>query len=185
MPKKHSKLGSYEVGYKRPPDQYKFKPGQIINPTGINRKPPRTPDFKASLERELTKPVRIKRGKRTLVVTQEAAGTSEMVRQFVKGDARARRDLFQLCEKHGIILSNRAALQGTLADVLSAEDEALLADFVRRHGGQYPVRADASTGLPAKGETRLGPPVDGAKLLTAPSDNPTDLQTNNRRKSDD
>jgi hypothetical protein len=182
MPKKHSKLGSYQVGYKRPPDQYKFKPGQITNPTGINRK---SPDLKASLVRELTKPVRIKQGRRTLVVTQEAAGTGEMVRQFVKGDARARRDLFQLCEKHGIILSNRAALQGTLADVLSAEDEALLADFVRRHGGQYPIRADVPPGLPAKRETLLGPPADGAKLLTARSENPTELQTINRRKSDE
>jgi hypothetical protein len=173
MPKKRSKLGSYKVGYKRPPDQYKFKPGQIPNPTGINRK---SPDFKASLERELTKPVRIKHGKQTLVVTQEAAGTSEMVRQFVKGDARARRDLFQLCEKYGINLSNRNALEGALQEVLSAEDQALLADFVRRHGGEYPVRVDAVANLPNNDETLLSPPTDGSKLLTGPSENPTELQ---------
>jgi hypothetical protein len=184
MPKKRSTAGPYKVGYACPPDQYKFKPGQITNPTGINRKSPRSPDLKASLERELTKPVRIKRGKRTLVVTQEAAGTSEMVRQFVKGDARARRDLFQLCDKYGINLSSRNALQGALEEALSAEDEALLADFVRRHGGQYSIRADASTGFPAKGETRLDPPVDGTKLQ-AQSENPTELQTINRRKSDE
>jgi hypothetical protein len=136
------------------------------------------------LEHELTKPVRIKRGKRILVVTQEAAGTGEMVRQFVKGDARARRDLFQLCDKYGINLSSRTALRGALEEALSAEDEALLADFVRRHGGQYSGRADASTGLPAKSETLLGRPVDGAKLLTAQSENPAE-QMINRRKSDE
>jgi Family of unknown function (DUF5681) len=146
MPKKPSKSGSYEVGYGRPPEQYKFKSGQIPNPTGINKKSVPSPDVKASLERELTKPIRIKRGKQTLVLTQEAAGISEMVRRYVKGEARARRDLFQLCEEHGINLSNRAALQDTLDEVLSADDEALLADYFRRHRGRYCERCNPDNG---------------------------------------
>ena len=146
MKKKRSTLGSYEVGYGRPPSQFKFKSGQIANPTGINRKSPRSPDVKASLERELTKPIKVKRGKRTLVLTQEAAGISEMVRRYVKGEARARRDLFQLCEEHGINLSNRAALQGTLEEALSASDEALLADYFRRHRGRYCERCTCDNG---------------------------------------
>jgi Family of unknown function (DUF5681) len=146
MQKKRSQSDSYEVGYGRPPDEYKFTPGQIANPTGINRKATRSPDVKASLERELSKPIRIKRGNRTLVLTQEAAGISEMVRRYVKGEARARRDLFQLCDEHGINLSNRAALQGTLEEVLSADDEALLADYFLRHRGRYCERCNCDNG---------------------------------------
>jgi len=185
MPKKcsNSASGKYEIGYRRPPKKYQFKPGQIANPEGINRKTSRSTglDFKVALERELRKPIRIQRGKRKLVVTQQAAGIGELVRQFAKGDHRARRDLVVLCEKYGLDLTSRNALQGALEDALSVEDEALLADFVRRHGGQYPIRAGALTSVPAKDETLLGPPIEGSKLLTAPSENSTELQTINRR----
>src|SRR6516162_1404419 len=112
MPKKRSSSGSgkYEVGYRRPAKQYQFKPGQIGNPEGINRKTPRSPDFKASLERELRKPISIQRGKRKVVVTQDLAGIGELVRQFANGDHRARRDLIVLCEKVGVQLIDHDAL---------------------------------------------------------------------------
>jgi hypothetical protein len=138
----NSASGSYNVGYRRPPPQYQFKPGRSGNPTGINQKEAglMAPDLKVSLERELKKSIKIQKGKQTLTVTQAAAGIGELVGQFAKGEHRARRDLILLCEKLGIDLTNREALQGALEDALSTEDEALLADFVKRHGGQYPVQ---------------------------------------------
>jgi hypothetical protein len=156
MPKKRSSSGSgkYEVGYRRPPKQYQFKPGQIGNPEGINRKTPRSPDFKASLERELRKPISIQRGKRKVVVTQDLAGIGELVRQFAKGDHRARRDLVLLCDKYGVDL-NRNALRGALEDALCAEDEALLAEFVKRHGGQYPLQTDVVPTNPDQTEEKV------------------------------
>ena len=187
MPKKgsNSKSVTYQVGYGRPPKQHQFKPGQIANPEGINRKAPRSPDFKASLERELRKPISIQRGKRKLVVTQELAGIGELVRQFANGDHRARRDLIVLCEKVGVQLIDHDALQGALEDVLSAEDEALLADFVRRHGGEYPARAEAVPGLPAEDENLLGPPADDPKLLTAQPENSMSHAKDPTGESDD
>jgi hypothetical protein len=178
MPKQRSNSPStnYEVGYGRPPKQYKFKPGQIANPEGINRKPVRSPDFKASLERELKKSVKIQKGKQTLTVTQAAAGIGELVGQFAKGEHRARRDLVLLCEKLGVDLTNRETLQGALEDALSAEDEALLADFVQRHGGQYPARADAVPSLSAEDENLLTSPTEDTKLLSAPSDVSTEFE---------
>ena len=171
MPKKrrNSKSVTYQVGYRRPPKQYQFKPGQIANPEGINRKTPRSPDFKASLERELRKPISIQRGKRTVVVTQEVAGIGELVRQFAKGDHRARRDLVLLCDKYGVDL-NRNALRGALEDALCAEDEALLAEFVKRHGGQYPLQVDAVPTNPNDAKLLTSPNKD-AKLLGASSGN--------------
>jgi hypothetical protein len=186
MKRKKGSSAPYEVGYRRPPKKYQFQKGHSGNPTGTNRKPARSPDFKASLERELTKPISVKHGKRKVVVTQEAAGTSEMVRQFVKGDARARRDLIQLCDKYGINLTHHDALKGAIEEALSAEDEALLADFVRRHGGRYPVHgADDRAELPTKDDTLLGPPAGDPKLLPGPSENSSEPQTMKRRETNE
>jgi hypothetical protein len=169
---------SYNVGYRRPPPQYQFKPGRSGNPTGINQKRARSmaSDLKVSLEHELKKSVKIQKGKQTLTVTQAAAGIGELVGQFAKGEHRARRDLVLLCEKLGVDLTNRETLQGALEDALSAEDEALLADFVQRHGGQYPARADAVPSLSAEDENLLTSPTEDTKLLSAPSDVSTQIQ---------
>ena len=72
---------SYNVGYRRPPSQYQFKPGRSGNPTGINQKRARSmaSDLKVSLEHELKKSVKIQKGKQTLTVTQAAAGNLKKV----------------------------------------------------------------------------------------------------------
>jgi hypothetical protein len=117
MSKNRSKTsGTYDVGYRRPPKQYQFKSGQTGNPSGVNHKSARSmaPDLRASLESELKKSIKIQKGKETLTITQAAAGIGELVRQFAKGDPRARRDLILLAEKLGVDLTDREALQGEL-----------------------------------------------------------------------
>jgi hypothetical protein len=136
MPKKPAKSPSksYEIGYRRPPKQFQFKRGRSGNPAGINRKtaPAMAPDLKASLERELGKQVKIKRGEQKQSVTQAVAGISELVRQFVNGDHRARRDLLALADKVGVDLTagQKAAIGSAIAQAVSAEDEALLDEYV-------------------------------------------------------
>ena len=177
MPKKRSSSasGNYEIGYHRPPKRYQFKRGKIANPEGINQSTTRSiaRDMKRALERELNKQIKIRQGKRSITVRQTIAGISKLVRQFVEGNPRARRDLILLCEKLGVELISRNALQGALEDVLSAEDEALLAEFVRRHGGQYPLQADLSLANPNGVELLASSPKD-AKVLTASSENSLD-----------
>ena len=176
MPKKRAKSPSkpYDVGYRRPPRKFRFKKGQSGNPTGKRKTSSKSPDLKAQLESELNKAVTIRSGKRVKTLTKAAAGIEQLVDQFAKGDRNARRDLFLLSEKLGVALTNRDALEGALQDALSAEDEALLADFVKRHGGQYPVRADMVPSLPNQDANLLSPPEQAARLLTAPPDNSTD-----------
>ncbi len=161
--------GNYKIGYARPPQQYKFEPGRIANPKGNNQHtaPSIARDMKLALERELNKQVKIRQGKRTITVRQTIAGIGKLVHQFVEGNPRARRDLILLCEKVGVELIDRDTLQGTLEDALSAEDEALLADFVRRHGGQYPIPADAPARIVGKVKNLISPPADYPKLLSA------------------
>jgi hypothetical protein len=174
MPKKHAKslsAKSYEVGYGRPPNKFRFKKGRSGNPTGQRKTPSNPPNLKAQLERELNKAVTIRSGKRATILTKAAAGIEQLVDQFAKGDRNARRDLILLCEKLGVDLTNRKALEGALEDVLSAEDEALLADLVKRHGGQYPLEADTVLAKSAKDANLLTSPSENAKLLALPSDN--------------
>jgi Family of unknown function (DUF5681) len=151
-----AKSGGYDIGYGQPPKQYRFQRGRTGNPTGINRKTSRSrvPDLRESLERELNKPIKTQRGKTERIVTQGEGGISELVQQFAKGDARARRDLFALAEEYAIDLAPSKTIQNALAEAVSAEDEALLADFVRRHGGQYPLNVNSA---------------EGEKLLTSPN----------------
>ena len=124
---------NYEVGYLRPPKKHQFRKGQSGNPSGQRKRGSPAPDLKAQMERALNKPVRLQQ--KTL--TKGAAGIEQLVDQFAKGDRNARRDLILLCEKLGVDLTNHEALQSALDDARSAEDEALLQDFVERHGGQY------------------------------------------------
>jgi Family of unknown function (DUF5681) len=178
----------YDVGYRRPPKIFQFQKGHSGNPAGINQTRARSgaPDLKVSLARELKKHVKIKSGKQTLTVTQAAAGIGELVRQFAKGDHRARRDLILLCDKLAVDLTSRETLQGALEDALSPDDEALLADFVRRHGGKYPGGGDdAAAQVGSVDDALLIPPAGDAKLLPAPSDNPTAPQTMKRTDRDE
>lgn len=164
---------SYKVGYRQPPAKYQFRKGESGNPSGKRKGPSNAPDLKAQLEGELNKTVTIRSGKR---VSKAAAGIEQLVDQFVNGDRNARRDVIVLCEKLGINLTNLEALESALEDALSAEDEALLADFVKRHGGQYPIGVERVLANPARDANILKPPIDAPKLLTARPENSTDLQ---------
>ena len=168
MPERRPKSRSnvYEIGYRRPPAAFQFPKGVSGNPEG-KRKSPKAPNLRTDLQRALNQTIR------SGGLSKGAAGVEHLVDQWAKGDRHARRDLILLCDKLGVDLTDREALEGALQDALSAEDEALLADFVRRHGGEYPVRADA---VPAKNENLLSPPADDRKLLAARPENSTNPQ---------
>lgn len=162
----------YRVGPGHPPREYQWPKGTSGNPKGKQKTVSIAPDLRVLLERALNAKIK---GERDKMVTKAAAGIDQLVDQFSKGEPRARRDLILLGEKLGVNLTNRKTLEGALEDALSAEDEALLADFVRRHGGQYPLRTDGLAGVVAKDANLLGPPI--AKLLSAPPENSTDSQS--------
>lgn len=171
----NASLNGYDIGYKRPPPAFRFSKGVSGNPDG-KRKRPKAPNLKTQLQSALNKTVTIRLGNRHKTVSKGAAGIEHLVDQWAKGDRNARRDLLALCDDFGVDLTEREALQEALDDALSAEDEALLADFVRRHGGEYPVRADSAPSLTSKNQNVLGPPADDPKLLTRP-ENSTSPQT--------
>ncbi len=110
----------------------------------------------------------IRSGKHQKVMSKGAAGIEQLVDQFAAGDRNGRRDFIVLCEKFGVDLTNREALEGVLEDVLTAQDEVILADFVERHGGHY-RRRDDSVGLLARQKSNgPTPPLDGSNPPALP-----------------
>ena len=162
------------VGYKRPPKKYQFRKGQSGNPSGKRKRRSSSPDLKAQLEIELSKRITIRSGKAIKIITKGAAGIEQLVDQFAKGDRNARRDLILLCEKFGVDLTNRETLQSALENALSTEDEALLADFVQRHGGQYPAPTDIVPS-PSEDASLFSPPAQSAKSLASPLNNSSQI----------
>jgi hypothetical protein len=124
----------YRVGPGHPPQQYQFKPGQSGNPRGAERKTSLAPDLKAMLERALNKKIKLRQGEREHIVSKAAAGIDRLVNQFTKGDRHARRDLIALTEKLGIDLTAGQAhvIERALSPPLTADDQALVDDYVRR-----------------------------------------------------
>jgi hypothetical protein len=128
----------YRVGPGRPPREYQFKPGQSGNSRGAKRKTSLAPDLKAILERALTETVTLRRGERDQIITKAAAGIATLVDQYVGGDRHARRDLIALAKELGVDLTagQRRGIENTVAEAITANDEAIIIDFLRRHGVQ-------------------------------------------------
>jgi Family of unknown function (DUF5681) len=129
----------YRVGPGRPPKEYRWKPGQSGNPKGARPKPRSiVPDLKALFEDALSGKVTLRQGEQEKIITKAAAGIEQLVNQFAKGDRHARRDLLALAARLGVelVAGQGGALEQSVATALSANDEALLADYVRRHAVQ-------------------------------------------------
>ena len=96
----------------------------------------------------------LRQGEQEKIITKAAAGIEQLVNQFAKGDRHARRDLLALAARLGVdlVAGQGDALEQSVAAALSANDEALLADYVRRHAVQpeRPGETDAGQPSPVK-----------------------------------
>jgi len=125
----------YRVGPGFPPREHQFKPGQSGNPQGARkRKPSIAPDLKILLQAALSKKIALTIGDKERLLTRAEAGIEHLAEQFARGDRYARRDLFDLADKLKLDLgaSSKAALEELGGKALAAEDEALIADFLKR-----------------------------------------------------
>jgi len=139
----------YRVGPGFPPREHQFKPGQSGNPQGARKRPPSiAPDLKILLQAALSKKITLTIGDKERLLTRAAAGIEQLVEQFARGDRYARRDLLDLADKLGLDLgaSSKAALEELAGKALAAEDEALIADFLKRES--EPARDDDSPDPP-------------------------------------
>ena len=161
--KKKPSSKSYDIGYGKPPKNHRFRRGESGNPSGKRRKAS-APDLKAQLQSALNKTVTIRSGKHQKVMSKAAAGIDQLVDQFAAGDRNARRDLMAVAGELGIdwTAGHRQAIESALEENLAAEDEELLADFVRRHGGHYHRRDDSVGLLPRQKSNGPTLPLNGS-----------------------
>jgi hypothetical protein len=106
--------------------------------------------------------VTLRQGEQEKIITKAAAGIEQLVNQFAKGDRHARRDLLALAARLGVdlVAGQRDALEQSVATALSANDEALLADYVRRHAAppRRPGKTSAGSSRRLKlSRRRMGP----------------------------
>jgi hypothetical protein len=137
----------YRVGPGRPPREYQFKPGQSGNPKGARRKPKSMmPDLKAHLQEALNSKINLVQDDKERIVSKAAAGIEQVVNAFAEGDRHARRDVLDMARRLNLDLlggQTPAAAPSPKASS-SVEDEAILADFLRRHGKAPDVETEPS-----------------------------------------
>ena len=116
--------GDYKIGYGRPPTKNRFKPGESGNRKG---RPKGTKNLKTDLQEELSEKITIGEGERRIRLSKQRAMVKSMVARAIKGEQRATDRCFDLLLK---LLGSGDESQHVAA--LSAEDEAIIANFVSR-----------------------------------------------------
>lgn len=83
----------YPVGYKRPPDATRFRPGQSGNPKG---RPKGCKNLATDLKEELEQKILVTEGGRSQQITKQRAMVKTLLAKALKGDSRAANVLIQL-----------------------------------------------------------------------------------------
>ena len=115
-----------EIGYGKPPKQTRFKPGQSGNPRG---RPSGTRNLKTDLAEELAERIAISEGGRRQAVSKQRGMLKQLMAKALKGDVRAANTVIGLVER---LLDARA--DADMSAAVRAQDQDIIADFLRRHG---------------------------------------------------
>jgi Family of unknown function (DUF5681) len=137
--------GGYEVGYGKPPKNTRFKPGQSGNTRG---RPRGQRNFRTVAKEVLKENITIREGDRTRTVSRLDAIVRVTVNNALKGDPKAIAAFIQLIRPAGLMEEEAEVSSG---EPVRAEDDAILADFLARHGERQdghgevpPAEADSS-----------------------------------------
>ena len=113
----------YEVGYKKPPKEYQFKPGVSGNPKG---RPKLIQDFKSDFQDELEEVITLKDGGNIKTMTKQRALIKRLITNALNGNAASIK----------LVTSIMSSLPIKPKDIeadLSIEDAQILKDFIERN----------------------------------------------------
>jgi len=127
-PRRPAKDEPYEVGYCKPPKHTQFKPGQSGNGKG---RPRGQRNLRTAVRDALQEKVTIREGDRTRSVPRMDAIVRVTFNNALRSDAKALAAFIQLARSAGL-MDEEPELSS--AESISAEDEAILAGFLERHG---------------------------------------------------
>lgn len=102
----------YKVGYRKPPPEHQFKPGNRANPRG---RPKDAPNLSTILKREARRKVPLSEGGRKMVVSKLEAAVKQLMTQAARGDARAIQLVIELLDR----LDRRDSAQAPAVDTAS------------------------------------------------------------------
>jgi hypothetical protein len=115
--------GDYPVGYGRPPQHSRFKPGQSGNPRG---RPKGSKGVHEVIAGALNEKVTVEeRGKRRSMTKLEL-GARQMANKTASGDVRAFKMMLELQQQFEALQAARDASQGLSAAEIKAQDTEIL-----------------------------------------------------------
>lgn len=122
----------YEIGYKRPPAAYQFKPNESGNRNG---RPKGSKNWSTIMNAAASRRRTIGVGGKKVRMSGREAIAEQLVINAIKGDKAARRDFLNemKTQRHDA----PTASPSPAPEPLSAHDEALLADFFARASKRF------------------------------------------------
>ena len=145
----------YEVGYKKPPKDTRFKAGQSGNPKG---RPKGSKNLKTLVGKELNDTVDIREGGHRLVVRKRDVIAKQLVKKGMEGHDRSIETILKLDDEleQNIKAERALAEEAERAESLSPTESDILAEFevgVRaKIERETPHRKTADTNKPEKSE---------------------------------
>ncbi len=133
----------YTVGYGKPPQHARFKPGRSGNPRG---RPKGRKNFQTELLEELHEGIAVREGGRRRTVSKQRAMLKTLTAKALQGDARAAALIVNMVFR---VLQQDPEPEDDRD--LSAEDRAILEDYEKRISRKTPAPASPQ---PGKGDTR-------------------------------
>lgn len=112
----------YEVGYKRPPREHQFKPGQSGNPKG---RPQKNKNFVEDVKGEMNELIQIQEQGKLKKITKQKALAKRIVADALSGKTSIIKLLLP-------ILSDKNFEIKDFEEDLSQEDQAILEDYIKR-----------------------------------------------------
>lgn len=112
----------YEVGYKRPPREHQFKPGQSGNPKG---RPKKNKNFVEDVKGEMNELIQIQAQGKLKKITKQKALAKRIVADALSGKTSIIKLLLP-------ILSDKNFEIKDFEEDLSQEDQAILEDYIKR-----------------------------------------------------
>ena len=109
------------VGYKRPPREHQFRPGQSGNPSG---RPKGARNFKSELREELGELVTIRDGERDIQVSKQRALIKSLLSAAIDGNQRAAASVLAMCV--------RMLADGEEDEAIEGEDQEIVEAFTKR-----------------------------------------------------
>ncbi len=141
---------SYEVGYCKPPEDTRFKPGQSGNHKG---RPRDARNLRTAVREALQEKVEIREGSRTRRISKMDAIIQVTLNKGLKGDPKGLAAIVQLARWTGLMDEE----PDTSANAnVSAQDQAILDDFLVRQGIEVPTR-DGEGSVADAGKDRKEP----------------------------